>query len=172
VQDTINRSIHCSPSECQDASGPTLLFYTEGSAVMKRSWELAILLVAALAFAISASAQSEGAVKVPFDPDVGWVILNTTAGGMLNATAHVQNGLINEDFLVNVRVRYEDGTVDEHVEIATLSTNGEGNGNVELHVSINPPPGSTTLRRVAFRLRRPGPPNVLYLAVAWDIPLK
>ena len=139
---------------------------------MKRSFVVATLLIATLAFAASAFEEGEGAVKVEFDPNVGWVILNTTASGTLNATAHVSNGLPNEEFLVNVRVRYEDDTVAEFVQIATLTTNAEGNGNVHVQVDINPPADSNTLRRVAFRVRRPGPPSVLYVAVAWDIPLK
>lgn len=169
---TIDGLSDLASSRTPECSSFHITVYAEGSAAMNRSLILTALLTAALGFAISAYAQENGAVKVPFDPDVGWVILNTTASGTLNATAHVQNGLPNENFLVNVRVRYEDGTVDEHVDIATLSTNSAGIGNVEVHVGINPPPGSTTLRRVAFRVRRPGPPNELYVAVAWDIMLK
>ena len=139
---------------------------------MKTSLALTTLLIAALAFAASVSAQGEGAVKVEFDPNVGWVILNTTASGTLNATAHLDNGVPNEDFTISVRIRHEDGSVDQHADIATLSTNGEGKGNVTIQVDIDPPAGSNTLRRVAFRVRRSGPPNILYLAVAWDVPLK
>jgi hypothetical protein len=122
------------------------------------------------ALAVSPSAGGVGAVKVPFDPDVGWVILNTTASGKLNATAHVENGRPNEEFSVSVRVRYEDDTVDVFADIATLSTNGQGKGNVHIQVDIDPPADTDTLRRIAFRVRRA--PNPLYLAVAWDIPLK
>jgi hypothetical protein len=139
---------------------------------MKKSLVLATLLIAAFAFAVSVSARGKGAVKAVFDPNVGWVSLNTTASGKLNATAHVEKGIPNEEFMVNVRVRYEDGTVDQFVAIATLSTNGQGKGNVHVEVDINPPADSSTLRRVAFRVRRPGPPNILYNAIAWDIPLK
>jgi hypothetical protein len=135
---------------------------------MNRSLILATFLMVALA--IGASAAGVGAVKVPLDPNVGWVILNTTASGKLVASAHVQDGLPNEEFSVSIRVRYEDGTTDVHADIATLSTNGQGKGNVEVQVDIDPPAGSNTLRRVAFRVRRA--PNPLYLAVAWDIPLK
>jgi len=131
-----------------------------------------MLFIAVFAFAVSVSAGGKGAVKVEFDPNVGWVMLNTTGSGKLNATAHLDNGLPNEDFMVNVRVRYEDGTMVQFTNIATLSTNGQGQGNVQVQVNIDPPPGSTTLRRVAFRVRRPGPPNILYLATAWDLPLK
>ena len=139
---------------------------------MKKSLVLATLLIAAFAFVVSVSAEGKGAVKVEFDPNVGWVILNTTASGTLNATAHLDNGVPNEDFTVSVRIRYEDGRVDEHANIATLSTNGQGKGNVKVQVNITPGAASNTLRRVAFRVRRPGPPNILYLAVVWDVPLK
>jgi len=139
---------------------------------MKMSVVLATVLIGVLAFVVSASAQTQGAVKIEFDPNVGWVILNTTASNTLNATAHLNNGIPNEVFLVNVRIRYEDGSVNEFVNVATLSTNAQGKGNVELRVNIDPPAGSNTIRRVAFRARRPGPPNILYVAVAWDIPLK
>ena len=54
--------------------------------------------------------------------------------------------------------------------MAILSTNGEGKGNVSFEVDTNPPDGSETLRRVAVRVRRV--PNPLYLAIAWDLPLK
>ena len=135
---------------------------------MKRSLVLATFLMAVLL--VSASAGGGGAVKVPFDPNVGWVILNTTASGKLIASAHVQDGLPNEEFSVSVRVRYEDGTTDVHTDIATLSTNGQGKGNIQVQVDIDPPADTNTLRRVAFRVRRA--PNPLYLAVAWDIPLK
>ena len=139
---------------------------------MKKSLVLATLLMAAFAFAASVSAEGEGAVKVEFDPNVGWVILNTTASGTLNATAHLDNGVPNEDFMISVRIRHEDGRVDQLVNIATLSTNGEGQGNVKVQVDIDPPAGANTLRRVAFRVRRPDPPSILYLAIAWDVPLK
>jgi hypothetical protein len=139
---------------------------------MKKIVVISSLLIAAIVFAISVSASGKGAVKAEFDPDVGWVILNTTASGKLNCSAHIDNGLPNEEFMVSIRVRYEDGIVDEHENIATLRTNGQGNGNLQIQVEINPPAGSNTLRRVAFRIRRPGPPNILYNAIAWDIPLK
>ena len=139
---------------------------------MKKSVVLATLLIAALTFVASVSAGGKGAVKVEFDPNVGWVILNTTANGKLDATAHLDNGVPNEDFVVTVRVRYEDGTADQFTDIATLSTNGKGKGNVHVQVDFNPPAGSDTLRRVAFRVRRSGPPNILYVAIAWDLPLK
>lgn len=117
-------------------------------------------------------ATPKGAVHEPFDPDRGWVNLNTTASGMLIGTAHLQGARPNAEFFVNVRVRYEDGTVEQFVDIATLTTNSQGNGNVNVHVDVSPQEGDTTLRRVAFRVRKTTPPNVLYLAVAWDIPLK
>jgi hypothetical protein len=139
---------------------------------MKRSLVLATLLIAAFAFVVSVSAGGKGAVKTEFSPNVGWVILNTTAGGKLNATAHLDNGVPKEDFIVSVRIRYEDGSVDPFPEIATLSTNGQGRGTVQVQVDIDPPADSNTLRRVAFRVRTPSPPVVLYLAVAWDVPLK
>jgi len=118
----------------------------------------------------SALADGKGAVRVEFDPDVGWVNLNTTASGKIIATAHLDNGLPNEEYTLSVRVRYEDQSTDVFADIATLSTNGQGKGNVQVQVAINPPAGTETLRRVAIRVRRP--PNPLYVAVAWDIPLK
>jgi hypothetical protein len=139
---------------------------------MKRSLVLFASLVVLIALALSVFAGGQGAVKVRFDPDVGWVNLNTTASGRLNATAHLDNGAPNEVFDVSVRVRYEDGTTALFTNVATLTTNGQGKGNVQIRVDVGPPSGSTTLRRVAFRVRRPGPPQILYVAVAWDIPLK
>jgi hypothetical protein len=135
---------------------------------MKTLLVLTVFFIASLA--ISAFAGGQGAVKVDFDPNVGWVNLNTTASGMLIASAHVQDGLPNEEFSVSVRVRYEDQTTDIFADIATLTTNEQGVGNVLVQVDVNPPAGSTTLRRVAIRVRRA--PQPLYLAVAWDIPLK
>ena len=117
-----------------------------------------------------ALAGGQGSVKVPFDPDVGWVIINTTSSSKIIASAHLDDGLPNEEFSVTVRVRYEDGSTDVHSDIAVLSTNEMGKGNVQVQVEINPPPGSETIRRLAFRVRRA--PDPLYLAVAWDIPLK
>ena len=139
---------------------------------MKKSLAIATLLVAALAFAVSVCAQGRGAVKVPFEPNVGWVTINSTASGKLNATAHLENGRPNETFSVTVRIRYEDGTMDQFADIATLSTNAQGKGNVQVQVDIKPSANFNSLRRVAIRVRRPGPPNILYLAVAWDLPLK
>lgn len=135
---------------------------------MKKTLAFATLLCAALA--AGALAQGAGAVKIPFDPDVGWVIFNTTGDGRIIATAHLDNGLPNEEFSVSVRVRYEDQTTDIFADIATLTTNGQGKGNVQVQIDINPPEGSTTLRRLAFRVRRA--PDPLYVAVAWDVPLK
>jgi hypothetical protein len=128
---------------------------------------LAIFLVAITSNAL---AGGQGSIKIPFDPEVGWVIINTTASGKIMATAHLHEGLPNEEFSVSVRVRYEDGSTDVHQDIAVLSTNEKGKGNVQVQVEINPPPGSQTIRRFAFRARRA--PQPLYLAVAWDIPLK
>jgi len=135
---------------------------------MKKSPLIVTLLFVALT--TSALAGGQGAIKVPFDPAVGWVILNTTASGKINASAHVEDGLPNEEFSVSVRVRHEDGSTELFTDIAILSTNGQGKGNVQVQVDINPPAGSQTIRRVAFRVRRE--PDPLYLAVAWDILLK
>jgi len=134
---------------------------------MKR-YLVTIVLIAVVAIASVEAGQ--GAVRVPFDSGVGWVNLNTTASGRLIATAHVQGGLPDEQFFVSVRVRYEDQTTDIFADIAMLTTNRRGNGNVQVQVELNPPEGSTVLRRVAVRVRRA--PNPLYLAVAWDLPLK
>lgn len=117
-------------------------------------------------------ATPRGAVHEPFDPDRGWVNLNTTASGMLIGTAHLQGARPNAEFFVNVRVRYEDNTVEQFINVATLTTNEDGNGNANVHVNVMPNEGETTLRRVAFRVRKTTPPNVVYLAVAWDVPLK
>ncbi len=135
---------------------------------MKKSMIITTLLVVAVA--AQAFAGGEGSVKIPFDPDVGWAVINTAGSGKLIVVAHVQNGLPNEEFVVGVRVRYEDGSTDIHEDIATLTTNGQGKGNVQVQVDINPPAGDSTLRRVAVRVRRA--PQPLYLAVGWDIPLK
>jgi hypothetical protein len=137
---------------------------------MKTSIALAYLLI--LLFAVCGHAQGNGAVKINFDPDVGWAVINTTASGKLNATVHLDNGRPNVDFSISVRVRYEDNSVEAFTNIATLSTNGQGKGNVQVKVDLNPSAGDTTLRRVAIRVRRPGPPNILYTVVAWDLPLK
>mgnify|MGYP001828190394 CR=1 FL=1 len=135
---------------------------------MKRALVIAAVLFVVLA--TSAFAQGKGAVKIPFDPDVGWVIINTTGDGRLIADAHLDSGLPNEEFSVSVRVRYEDGNTDIFADIATLTTNGQGKGNVQVQVDINPAAGTNTLRRVAVRVRKA--PDPLYLAVAWDLPLK
>jgi hypothetical protein len=136
--------------------------------IMRKSLVIAMVLL--LIATTHALAEGQGSVKIPFDPEVGWVILNTTASGKLNAALHVDSGLPDEEFSVTLRVRYEDGNTDIFSDIATLSTNGRGKGNVQVQVDVNPPAGSQTLRRVAVRVRRA--PDPLYLAVAWDIPLK
>jgi hypothetical protein len=143
---------------------------TNRSTGMKKTITMTALLVAL--YAVTGYAQGDGAVKIDFDPPVGWVILNTTAGGKLIATAHVNDGRPNQEFTISVRVRYEDDSMVAFTDVATLTTNGQGKGNVQVQLDVDPPDGSTTLRRVAFRARRPGPPNILYLAVAWDLPLK
>ena len=139
---------------------------------MKRSLLLATLLIVASAVVVSVSAGGKGATKVPFDPNVGWAIVNTNDSNKLKVTAHLESGLPNEAFDVTLRVRYEDGTVVPYTDIATLYTNGQGKGNIEVIVNLDPPSNSGTVRRVAVRLRRPGPPNVVYIALAWDVPLK
>ena len=135
---------------------------------MKKPLLLAILLVVLMVS--NAWAGGLGTVRVAFDPYVGWTNLNTTASGKLIVSAHLDAGLPNEDFSVTLRVRYEDGNVEIFSDVATLSTNEQGKGNVNVEVATNPPEGSTTLRRVAVRVRRA--PNPLYLAVGWDLPLK
>ena len=135
---------------------------------MKKPLVLAMLLL--LFLSTHALAEGKGSIKVPFDPDVGWVVLNTAASGKLIASAHLDNGLPDEEYSMTLRVRYEDGTTDIFSDIATLSTNGQGKGNVQAQVDVNPPAGSQTLRRVAVRVRKA--PDPLYVAVAWDIPLK
>ena len=135
---------------------------------MKKSLLISTLILVALA--ANAHAEGKGAVKVQFDPDVGWVNLNTTANGTIIASAHLDSGLPNDEYSVSVRVRYEDQSTEVFADIATLYTNGQGKGNVQVQVDINPPAGSSTLRRVAIRVRKS--PDPLYVAVAWDIPLK
>lgn len=139
---------------------------------MKKLLVFTVIIAAVVAFAAPIYAGGAGAIKAEFTPNVGWVILNPPASGKLIGTAHLNDGLPNEEFTVSVRVRYMDGTVDEFKDIATLTTNGQGKGNVHVQVDINPPAGSDKIRRVAFRVRRPGPPNILYNAIVWDIPLK
>jgi hypothetical protein len=139
---------------------------------MKRSLAFGTMILLVFAVGGFAEGQGIGAVRGAFDPDVGWAIVNTTASGRLNITAHLDNGRPNQEFGVSVRVRYEDGTVTPYKDIGVLSANDEGKGNFHGHLDIDPPAGSTTLRRVAVRVRRPGPPQILYIAVIWDIPLK
>jgi hypothetical protein len=135
---------------------------------MKTSLIITTLLLVFLA--TNALAEGKGAVKVDFDPNVGWVVINTTASGKLVASAHLDGGMPNEEYTVGVRVRYEDQSTDIFSDIALLSTNGSGKGNVQVQVDINPPAGDKTLRRVAIRVRRA--PDPVIVAVAWDIPLK
>jgi hypothetical protein len=137
---------------------------------MRRSLTLATILIAVIV--IPGFAQGKGAVKTAFDPDVGWAIVNTTASGHLNVNAHVDNGRPNREFTVSVRIRYADGTVIPYKDIGILSTNGQGNGNFQGRMDIDPPADSDVIRRVAVRVRKPGPPNIVYVAVAWDVPLK
>ena len=122
--------------------------------------------------AMNAIDGGNGAIKERFDPDRGFVNINTTASGKLMGTIHLQGARPDSEFFVNVRVRYEDGTSDAFINIATLTTNSEGNGNAHVVVLPSPPGDDATLRRVAVRVRRTTPPNLLYLAVAWDVPLK
>jgi len=135
---------------------------------MKKSLIITTLLLVSLS--ANALAEGKGAVKVEFDPNVGWVVLNATSNGKIIASAHLDNGIPNEEFTVSIRVRYEDQSTDIFSDIALLSTNGQGKGNVQVQVDINPPDGSHTLRRVAIRVR--SAPDPVYVAVAWDIPLK
>ncbi|MEN8008216.1 MAG: hypothetical protein ABFS42_14440 [Candidatus Krumholzibacteriota bacterium] len=135
---------------------------------MKKSLAITVLIL--LSLVANAHAQGKGAVKAHLDPDVGWVILNTTASGKFIATVHLDNGLPNEEFTVSVRVRYSNQSTEVFPDIATLSTNGQGKGNVQVQVDLTPPPRARILRRVAIRVRRA--PDPLYLAIVWDIPLK
>lgn len=135
---------------------------------MKKSIPLTFLLVTCLASGVLAA--GIGSVQVPFDPEVGWAIVNTTASGGLVVVAHLESALPDEDFSVSLRVRYEDGNTDVFQDIAVLSTNDLGRGNVFVRVDTLPPEGSTTIRRVAVRVRRA--PQPLYVAVAWDLTLK
>ena len=131
---------------------------------------IAIAMMLLVAMPASALAGGGGAVKVAFDPDVGWALINTTGSGKVVVTAHLADGLPNEQYSVSLRVRYGDQSTDVFTDIATLVTNGQGQGNVQVQVEIAPPAGTDTLRRVAVRVRRA--PNPLYVAVAWDVPLK
>ena len=135
---------------------------------MKKTLVITTLLLVFLA--ANAFAEGKGAVRVEFDPNVGFVNLNTTGSGKLIVAAHIDGGLPNQEFSVTVRVRYEDGTRDIFNDIGILSTNGQGKGNAQVQVDIMPPAGSKTLRRIAVRVEQS--PDPLYLAVAWDIPLK
>jgi ABC-type sugar transport system substrate-binding protein len=135
---------------------------------MKKSLVFTLLFLVSLA--TYALAQGQGAVRAEFDPNVGWVNLNTTADGKLIVTAHLEDGAPDLEYSVTLRVRYEDGTTDILEDVATLTTNGQGKGNANVQVDINPPAGSTTLRRVAVRVTQL--PDPVYVAVAWDIPLK
>ena len=135
---------------------------------MKKAFLLSLLLLSS--FSASAFADGKGTVRIPFDPEVGWANINTTASGMLIISAHLDEGLPSQDFDVSLRVRYEDGNTEIFQNLAVLSTNSQGKGNVLLQVQTNPPEGSTTLRRVAVRVRRA--PQPLYVAVAWDVALK
>lgn len=135
---------------------------------MKRRLLLATVLLASLT--VNAWAGGMGAVRVAFDPYVGWTILNTTGDGRLIVTTHLDAALPNEEFSVTLRVRYEDESVEIFPDVAVLSTNEQGKGNVSVEVTTSPSDDSSTLRRVAVRVRRA--PNPLYLAVGWDIPLK
>lgn len=131
---------------------------------------LTISVVLSVFLATHALAGGQGAVKIPFDPATGWAVLNTTADGKLVVAAHLDDGLPDEEFSVTIRIRYGDGSTQVYEDVATLSTNGQGKGNAQVQVEIDPPAGSNTLRRVAVRVRRA--PDPLYVAIAWDLPLK
>jgi hypothetical protein len=135
---------------------------------MKKSLAIAALFLVILAG--NALAGGNGAMKVDFDPFVGWVNLNTAASGKVIATVHLGEALPNATFSVGVRVRYEDGSKDIYQDLTTFTTNNQGKGNFQVQLDIDPPEGSTTLRRIAIRLQ--SDPEPLYVAVAWDIPLK
>lgn len=135
---------------------------------MKKHIVIAGMIVTALLG--QAFAGGQGSAKVPFDPDVGWAVLNTTGDGRLLATVHLEDARPDAEFSINVRVRYEDQSTEVFEEVAFLHTNGQGKGNAQVQVTVNPPEGSTTLRRVAVRVRRT--PNPTYVAVGWDLPLK
>ena len=139
---------------------------------MKRLTVVVAVLATTLVLVTGALAAGQGNVKVDFDPNVGWVNLNTTASGKLNASAHLESAVPDEILSVTIRVRYEDGTITPWVSVATLRTNEQGKGNVHVPINIDPPPDSGKIRRIAFRVRKPGPGGVTYIAVAWDIPLK
>lgn len=131
---------------------------------------IAIAMMLLVSMAANALAGGGGAVKVGFDPDVGWALINTTSSGKMIVTAHLADALPNEEYSVSLRVRYGDQSTDVWADIATLVTNGQGRGNVQVQAEISPPAGTDTLRRVAVRVRRA--PNPVYVAVAWDVPLK
>lgn len=131
---------------------------------------IAIAMMLLISMTANAMAGGKGAVKVAFNPDVGWALINTTGSGKVVVTAHLADGLPNEQYSVSLRVRYGDQSTDVFADIATLVTNGQGRGNVQVQVDVSPPAGTDTLRRVAVRVRRA--PNPLYVAVAWDVPLK
>lgn len=135
---------------------------------MKKHTLITVVILAALVG--QAVAGGQGAAKIPFEPDVGWVVLNTTGDGRLLATVHLEDALPDEEFGVTVRVRYEDQSTEVFEDVAVVRTNGQGQGNTKVQVGIIPPAGSTTLRRVAIRVRRA--PNPVYVAVGWDLPLK
>ena len=87
---------------------------------MKTSIAAAFLLISLLA--VSGLAQGNGAMKVDFDPEVGWAVINTTANDKLIASVHLDSGRRNQNFDVSVRVRYEDGNVVAFTNIAILTT--------------------------------------------------
>jgi len=140
----------------------------EGEKTMKKHIVITSLILAALVSQTFAGGQ--GSAKIPFDSDVGWVVLNTTGDGRLLATVHLDDARPDAEFSITVRVRYEDQSTEVFEDVAVLRTNGQGKGNAQAQVAVNPPDGSTTLRRVAIRVRRD--PNPIYVAVGWDLPLK
>ena len=101
-----------------------------------------ILIIAAIAIAGGKGAVKDELFVHPGDLSiVGWVILNTTASGKLNVTAHLDNGNPNEEFIVNVWIYPEnpESTQDawgKFFGVATLSTNEQGKGNAHAQVDL------------------------------------
>ena len=111
---------------------------------------------------------SQGAVKTPLwegENQVGWVVLNTDCDGHLIVVVHLDQGRGDEDFAT---VAVICGTVSP--ALGTLTTNGQGKGNLHSKVDLPPDAEGSTSARVHLTPESAGRP--LYTTDVVEVPVK
>ena len=141
---------------------------------MKKLVMLSLVVILALSIgAIPVLADSQGAVKQPVrigwsGPEVGWVIVNSSANGMLDVEVHLQGAIQKTDLAAGLWRTDTWGYLGE----GRMTTNGQGNTSVNFKCQIPPDLVDSSSMNVMLCVYKLNPTTLIYWSSSFAVPIK